>query len=63
MQEDYRAIVKLCRYKIGSAKAQLELCLASAVKDNKKCFLKYFNCKWGIKENLTGCEGEHRDER
>ncbi|GAB0207710.1 hypothetical protein GRJ2_003236700 [Grus japonensis] len=38
-QEDYKDIVRLCREKIRRAKAQLELNLATAVKDNKKMFL------------------------
>lgn len=33
-------------------KAHLELNLATAVKDNKKCFYKYINTKWRTKENL-----------
>ena len=34
-QEDYRAVVRLCREKIRRVKAHLELNLATAVKDNK----------------------------
>jgi len=33
-QEDYRDFVRLCREKIRRAKAQLELNLATAIKDN-----------------------------
>ncbi|GAB0179390.1 mitochondrial enolase superfamily member 1 [Grus japonensis] len=36
-QEDYKDVMRLCREKIRRAKAQLELNLATAVKDNKKC--------------------------
>ncbi|KAK4810447.1 LOW QUALITY PROTEIN: hypothetical protein QYF61_004227, partial [Mycteria americana] len=35
-QEDYKDVVRLCREEIRRAKAQLELNLATAVKDNKK---------------------------
>jgi len=38
-QEDYKDIMRLCREKVRRAKAQLELSLATAVKDNKKMFL------------------------
>ena len=51
-QEDYKDVVRLCREKIRRAKAQLELNLATAVKDNKKCFYKYISNKRRAKENL-----------
>ncbi|KAK4805322.1 hypothetical protein QYF61_018185 [Mycteria americana] len=51
-QEDYKDVVRLCRDKIRRAKVKLELNLASAVKDNKKCFYKYINNKRRAKENL-----------
>ncbi|KAK4807886.1 LOW QUALITY PROTEIN: hypothetical protein QYF61_007792 [Mycteria americana] len=51
-QEDYRDVLRLCRAKIRRAKAQLELNLATAVKDSKKCFYKYINNKRRAKENL-----------
>ncbi|KAK4832384.1 hypothetical protein QYF61_022239 [Mycteria americana] len=51
-QEEYRDCVKSCREKIRKAKAQLELNLAIAVRDNKKCFYKYINNKKRAKENL-----------
>ncbi|KAK4815667.1 hypothetical protein QYF61_005413 [Mycteria americana] len=51
-QEDYKDIMRLCREKIRRAKAQLERNLATAVKDNKKCFWKYVNSKRRAKENL-----------
>ena len=35
-QEDYKDVVRLCREKIRRTKAQLELNLATAAKDNKK---------------------------
>ena len=44
--------MRLCREKIRRAKAQLELNLATAVKDNKKCFYKYISNKRRAKENL-----------
>ena len=50
--EDYKDVVKLCRENIRRAKAQLELNLATAVKDNKKCFYKFINSKRRIRENL-----------
>ncbi|KAK4832285.1 LOW QUALITY PROTEIN: hypothetical protein QYF61_021684 [Mycteria americana] len=40
-QEDYKDVMKLCREKIRRAKAQLDLNLATAIKDNKKCSYKY----------------------
>ena len=43
--DDYRYVVKLCREKIRKAKAQLELNLATKVKDNNKYFYKYINSK------------------
>ena len=42
----------MCRDKIRKAKAHLELSLATAVKDNRKCFYKYINTKRRTKENL-----------
>ena len=51
-QEDYRDTVRLCREKIRKAKAQLELKLATAVRDNKKRFYKYIGGKRRAKENL-----------
>ncbi|KAK4816427.1 hypothetical protein QYF61_016863 [Mycteria americana] len=51
-QEEYRDLVKSCREKIRKAKAQLELNLATVVRDNKKWFYKYINNKRRAKENL-----------
>ncbi|GAB0209633.1 mitochondrial enolase superfamily member 1 [Grus japonensis] len=51
-QEDYRAVVRICREKTRKAKAQLELKLASVVSDNKKVFFKYVNSKRRSKENI-----------
>ncbi|KAK4818760.1 hypothetical protein QYF61_018932 [Mycteria americana] len=51
-QEDYKDVMRLCREKIRGAKAQLELNLATAVKDNRKCFCKYISNKRRAKENL-----------
>ncbi|NXR06414.1 RTXE polymerase, partial [Semnornis frantzii] len=50
--EDYKDVVKLNREKIRRAKAQLELNLATAVKDNKKCFYKFINAKRRTREKL-----------
>ena len=44
--------MRLCREKIRKAKAQLELNLAAAIKDNKKCFYKYVSEKRTARENL-----------
>ena len=52
-QENYRAVVCICREKTGKAKAQLELTSASVVSDNKKGFLKYVNSKRRSKENIA----------
>ncbi|KAK4823408.1 hypothetical protein QYF61_001782 [Mycteria americana] len=51
-QEDYKGVARLCREKIRRAKAELELNLAAAVKDNKKYFFKYISSKRRAKENL-----------
>ena len=44
--------MKLCREKIRKAKAQLELNLATKVKENNKYFYKYINSKRRARENL-----------
>jgi len=41
-----------CREEIRKAKAQLELRLATLVRDNKECFYKYINNKKRAKESL-----------
>ncbi|GAB0186782.1 hypothetical protein GRJ2_001143500 [Grus japonensis] len=51
-QEDYKDVVRLCREKIRRAKVQLELNLATVIKDNKKCFYKYITNKRRTKENI-----------
>ncbi|KAK4823310.1 hypothetical protein QYF61_000523 [Mycteria americana] len=51
-QEDYKGVARLCREKIRRAKAELELNLAAAIKDNKKYFFKYISSKRRAKENL-----------
>ncbi|GAB0201721.1 mitochondrial enolase superfamily member 1 [Grus japonensis] len=51
-QEEYRDLVRSCRDKSRKAKAQLQLNLATDVRDNKKCFYKYINNKKRAKENL-----------
>ncbi|KAM9590717.1 uncharacterized protein ACIBXB_005842 isoform 1-T1 [Morphnus guianensis] len=50
--EEYRDLVRSYREKIRKAKAQLELNLATIVRDNKKCFYKYVNSKKNPKENI-----------
>jgi len=44
--------VRLYREKTRRAKAQLELNLATAIKDNKKCFYKYIKNKRRAKDHL-----------
>ena len=51
-QEEYRGLVRLCREEIRKAKAQLELRLATVVRDNKKCFYKYISNKKRAKQSL-----------
>ncbi|KAK4826962.1 hypothetical protein QYF61_012811 [Mycteria americana] len=51
-QEDYKGVARLWREKIRRAKAELELSLAAAIKDNKKHFFKYISSKRRGKENL-----------
>ncbi|KAM6364410.1 uncharacterized protein J5M81_015706 [Pluvialis apricaria] len=50
--KDYQDVTKLCRGKIRRAKAQSELSLAAAVKDNKKRFFQYINRKRKTRENV-----------
>ena len=38
---DYKEVAKVCREEVRKAKAQPELRLATAVKENKKSFYKY----------------------
>jgi len=51
-QEDYEDVMRLCREKIRRAKAQIELRLAAAVRDNKKCSCKYISNKRRAQENI-----------
>jgi len=51
-QEEYRGLIRSCREEIRKAKVQLELRLATAVRNNKKCFYKRINNKKRAKENL-----------
>jgi len=44
-QEDYGGLIRFFREEIKKAKVQLELRLATAVRDNKKRFYKYINDK------------------
>jgi len=52
LQEEYRAVVCLCREKTRKANAQSELKLVRAVSDNKKGIFKYVNSKRRAKENI-----------
>ena len=49
---DYKEVAKVCREEVQKAKAQLELRLATAVKENKKSFYKYISGKRRSKENF-----------
>ena len=49
---DYKEVPKVCREEVRKAKAQLELRLATAVKENKKSFYKYIISKRRTKENF-----------
>jgi len=51
-QEEYRGLDRSCREEIRKAKAQLELRLATVVRENEKCFYKYINNKKRAKESL-----------
>ncbi|NXA62985.1 RTJK polymerase, partial [Mohoua ochrocephala] len=51
-QEIFKEVVRACRKKMRKAKAQLELNLATFVKDNKRCFYKYIKGKRKGKNNL-----------
>ncbi|NWI48515.1 RTXE polymerase, partial [Picathartes gymnocephalus] len=48
----FRDVARLCRRRIREAKAQLELKLATSVKDNKKHFYKFINAKKKGKKSL-----------
>lgn len=52
LRESTRKLLACARQKIMKANAQYELKLATMVKDNKKWFYKYVNCKRRAKENL-----------
>jgi len=39
-QEEYRGLIRSCREEVRKAKAQIELRLATVVRDNKKMFLQ-----------------------
>ncbi len=49
---DYKEVAKVCREEVRKAKAQLELRLATAAKENKKSFYKYISGKRRSKENF-----------
>ena len=50
--EIYKEVAKVCREEVQKAKAQLELRLATAVKENKKSFYEYISGKRRTKENF-----------
>ena len=49
---DYKEVAKVCREEVRKAKAQLELRLATAVKENEESFYEYINGKRRTKENF-----------
>jgi len=51
-QEEYRGLVRSCREEIRKAKAQLELRLATVLRDNKNFFYRYINNNKRAKESL-----------
>lgn len=50
LEEEHKDAVKSHTEKTNKVKIQLELNLATAVKENKKCFYKYINNKEQAKE-------------
>ena len=50
--DDYRYVVKLCREEIRKAKAQLEMNLATRVKENNKYLYKCINSKRRARDHL-----------
>lgn len=52
MPENSMDVMRLCRGKIRRATPQLELYLATAIKENKRCFYRYISNKRAAKENL-----------
>jgi len=46
-QEEYRGLLRSCREEVRKAKAQLELSLATVVRDNKKLFTNILTTKRG----------------
>lgn len=51
-QEMFKDVIRSCRYKVRKGKAHLELNLATAMKESKKCFYKYISNKKRTEENL-----------
>ena len=49
---DCKQVAKICRVEVRKARAQLELRLATAVKENKKSFYKYISGKRRTKDNF-----------
>jgi len=56
--EEYRDAARLCRDEVRRPKAQLELNLARATKNNKKGFYRYFSKKRKVKESVPPDEQE-----
>ena len=50
--EDYKEFAKVCREEVQKTKAQPELRLATAVKENKKSFYKYIYGRRRTKDNF-----------
>ena len=49
---NYKEVAEICREEVRKAKAQLELRLATAVKENKQSFYRYINVKRRTKEDF-----------
>lgn len=48
-QEDYKAVVRLCREKVVRTEARVELNLATAVKDNTNVSVNTLETKGGLR--------------
>jgi len=64
-KEDYRDIVRLCREKISRVKAQLEVSLSTALKDDKTISINMLTTERGLRTNsiLYWMWGETQQQR
>lgn len=51
--EEYRNFIRSCRKKIRERKSQLEISLATLIRDNKKWVCKYISNEKRAKENVS----------